>query len=75
MSTKAFKAIKNLSKDELATKIREVEATLFQTRMKKVTGQLENVSLIWQLQKTLARAKTLTTQQATQPKSAVKAAR
>lgn len=73
MSTKAFKAIKNLSKDELATKIRELEANLFQARLKKVTGQLENVSSVWVMKKTLARAKTLASQLTT--KSTAKAAR
>ena len=35
MSTKRFKELKNLSKDELATKIRESEVELFQTKMKQ----------------------------------------
>lgn len=59
MATKRFKELKNLSKDELATKLRETEAGLFQTRMKKVTGQLTNTASIWQARKDIARIKTL----------------
>lgn len=62
MSNKIMKEMKNLSKDELVVKIRETEAQLFETRMKKVTGQLENVSSVWKMRKQLARYKTLQTQ-------------
>ena len=62
MTTKRFKEMKNLSKDELLAKVRELEASLFQARMKRTTGQLENVASIWKLRKDLARAKTLQTQ-------------
>lgn len=59
MATKRFKELKNLSNDELAVKARESEAQLFQIRMKKSTGQLEDTALIWRLRKDLARIKTL----------------
>lgn len=59
MSTKRFKELKSLSKDELATKIRESEAQLFQVRMKKATGQLEDTASIWRLRKDVARMKML----------------
>lgn len=59
MATKRFKELKGLSKDELATKIRESEAQLFEVRMKKVTGQLEDTAKIWRLRKDLARMKML----------------
>lgn len=62
MSTKRFKELKNLSKDELATKIRESEAELFQTKMKQTTGQLANTASLWRLRKDIARLKTLQTQ-------------
>lgn len=62
MSTKRFKDLKNLSKDELVSKERELGASLFQARMKKATGQLSNVSNLWLLRKELARVKTLQTQ-------------
>ena len=61
MATKRFKELKNLSKDELATKLRESEAELFQTKMKRVTGQLGDTALIWRLRKDVARIKTLQT--------------
>ena len=59
MATKRFKELKNLSKDELAVKARESEAQLFQVRMKKSTGQLEDTAIIWRLRKDLARIKML----------------
>ena len=59
MATKRFKELKNLSKDELATKVREAEAELFQVRMKKVTGQLTDTAQIWRFRKDLARMKML----------------
>ena len=59
MSTKAFKELKNLANNELVTKAREIEASLFQVRMKKSTGQLEDTGSIWRLRKDLARVKTL----------------
>ena len=62
MGTKRFKELKNLSKAELTTKIRESENQLFQVRMKKVTGQLEDTALIWRLRKDLARMKMLNAQ-------------
>jgi large subunit ribosomal protein L29 len=62
MATKSLKQLKNLSKDELNTKVRELEAGIFQARMKKVTGQLEDTATIWRMRKDLARAKTLLTQ-------------
>lgn len=62
MSTKRLKELKNLSKDELVAKARELEANLFQTKMKQITGQLENTSSLWQMRKDLARVKTLRTQ-------------
>ena len=64
MATKVFKDLKNLSKDELATKLRETEAELFQIKMKKTTGQLTDTASIWRLRKQVARIKTLNTLQA-----------
>ena len=59
MSTKRFNELKNLSKAELSVKIRESEAQLFQTKLKKATGQLEDTGSIWRLRKDLARLKML----------------
>lgn len=64
MATKAFKELKNLSKDELVARERELHAQLFQTRMQKVTGQLTDTSQSWKQRKALARVKTLQTQAA-----------
>jgi ribosomal protein L29 len=59
VATKRFKELKNLSKDELTTQSRELEANLFQARMKRATGQLEDKASIWRLRKDLARVKML----------------
>jgi large subunit ribosomal protein L29 len=61
VSSKRFKELKNLSKDELATKVREIEAELFQVKMKKMTGQLADTAQAWRLRKDVARLKTLQT--------------
>lgn len=59
MATKRFKELKNMSKDELATKVRETEASIFQAKMKKATGQLADTASLWRLRKDIARIKTL----------------
>ena len=67
MAKKRFSEVKSLTKDELATKIREAEAEIFQSRMKLKTGQLENTSSIWLKRKDLARMKMLQAGKATTP--------
>ncbi len=62
MSNKMMKELKNLSENERTVKIRELEKSLFETRMKKATGQLADPAMIWRFRKELARAKTLQTQ-------------
>lgn len=62
MATKRFKEIKNLSKDELATKLRETAASLFQAKIKLATGQLADTSSMWRMRKDIARMKTLASQ-------------
>lgn len=59
--SKAMKALKNLSANELVVKTRELEKTIFDNRMKRVTGQLADSAMIWRLRKELARVKTLQT--------------
>ena len=59
MATKRFKELKNLSKDEWVTKIRETEGQLFEVRMKKATRQLTDTAAIWRMRKDLARLKML----------------
>jgi large subunit ribosomal protein L29 len=71
VATKRFKELKNMTKDELLTKVRTLQAELFQARMKTVTGQLEDTSTVWKLRKDLARVKTLQTLQSGQTAGAV----
>jgi len=59
VSNKMMKELKNLSKEELNSKLRNAEAELFQARMKRVTGQLTDTALSWRLRKQVARIKTL----------------
>jgi large subunit ribosomal protein L29 len=59
MATKQFKELKNLSATELKTRARETEAKLFDTKMKKVTGQLTDTASLWRMRKEIARMKTI----------------
>lgn len=59
MATKRFNELKNLSTDELKTRVRETEAQLFDAKMKKTTGQLADTAMLWRLRKDVARLKTL----------------
>lgn len=61
-TTTRLKDLKNLSANELVVKARGLEAELFQTKMKKVTGQLSDSATLWRMRKELARVKTLQTQ-------------
>ena len=61
MAHKRMKELKKLSKSELETRARELEAAIFQGRFKSKTGQLANVASLWLMRKDLARAKTLLT--------------
>ncbi len=62
MANKSMKPLKNLSASELVVKTRELEKSLFDSGMKKVTGQLADPAMSWRLRKELARVKTLQTQ-------------
>ena len=64
MPTKRFKELKNLTKDELGTKLRELEKQLFEERMKKAAGTLADSAMLWRVRKDIARVKTLQTQAA-----------
>ncbi|OFZ22268.1 MAG: 50S ribosomal protein L29 [Bdellovibrionales bacterium GWB1_55_8] len=59
MATKKSNELKNLTKDELTTRIRDVQAKLFDGKMKKVTGQLSDTASLWKARKELARMKAL----------------
>ncbi len=69
MSTKRLKELKNLSAQELKTKVTETEAALFEARIKKVTGQLADTASLWRMRKDVARMKTLMSKAATQKAS------
>jgi large subunit ribosomal protein L29 len=69
VSTKKIKELRNLTKEELAAKLREAEAQLFDARMKHATGQLSDTASLWRLRKLVARAKTLQAQAAKAPAS------
>ena len=51
MSTKRFNELKNMTADELKTRLRESEKQMFDAKMKHVTGQLGNTAQLWQLRK------------------------
>lgn len=59
MASKRIKEFKDLSKDELISKIRLTEQGLFESRMKHKTGQLEDSAILWRLRKDLACLKTM----------------
>ena len=59
MSTKSFKTMKALSKDELATKLRDSESNLFKARMQHRTRQLTDTSLLWRLKRDITWIKTI----------------
>jgi len=62
MSNKRIKEFRNLVRDELATKSRELESTIFDLRMKKATGQLEDTASLWRARKDMARIRMLLAQ-------------
>ena len=62
MANKRIKELKNLTKDELSTKLRELEKHLFEERMKKAAGTLADSASLWRVRKDIARVKTLQSQ-------------
>jgi large subunit ribosomal protein L29 len=59
MATKKFKEMKELTVDELKSRLRTSESELFQTKIKHATGQLADTASIWRLRKDIARMKML----------------
>lgn len=53
-----YEEIKNLSVDELKTKVNELREEIFRLRWQKEKGQLENTSKIKNVRKDLARVLT-----------------
>ena len=58
-----YKDIKELSDEELAKKVEEGRAELFNLRFRLATGQLENTMQITAVKRDIARAMTVLTQQ------------
>jgi|GEM_PF-5444077 len=57
-----MKDLAKLSVADLELKGKEVEASLFQAKLLKSTGQLSDISGPWKVRKSLARIKTLITE-------------
>ena len=58
------KELRSMSADELNQKIASLEEELFNLRFQLATGQLENPSRIREVKKTIARIKTIQSEQA-----------
>lgn len=58
------KELRSMSADELNQKIASLKEELFNLRFQLATGQLENPSCIREVKKTIARIKTIQSQQA-----------
>jgi large subunit ribosomal protein L29 len=64
------KEIRDLSPDEITTKLREIRAELLQLRLKKNTGQVEKPHMLRVLRKDIARLETIRTQKNTKAPAA-----
>lgn len=62
MAKKKLEALKNLTAKELNQKILDAQKSLFESKIKLTTGQLENTATIWKTRKEIARLKTFATQ-------------
>lgn len=58
--------LREMSSEELARESQELAKQLFQLRLQKATGQLDNVNRIRQIRRDLARVKTLQTEKGDQ---------
>jgi large subunit ribosomal protein L29 len=56
------KEIRDLSTEEITTKLREIRAELLQLRLKKHTGQIEKPHMLRVLRKDIARLETILNQ-------------
>ena len=59
MATSRITELREMSDDELVTKLFEARQELFNLRFQHVTGQLDNYSRLGQLRKDIARIETL----------------
>ena len=62
MAKKKLESMKNMSEKELIQKVTESQKSLFESKIKLATGQLENTAMIWKARKEIARLKTFLTQ-------------
>ena len=53
------KEIRELTKEELGEKERELSQAFFNLRFQKATGQLGNTAMLWKTKRDLARVKTV----------------
>ena len=51
--------IRDLSSDELEAKSRELRGELFNVKVKRATGQLENTAMVLHLRRDIARVETV----------------
>ena len=51
--------LRDLSSEELATKSKDLRSELFNARVKKATGQLENTAMLGNLKRDIARVETI----------------
>ena len=59
MATSRITELRDMSDDELVTRLGEARQELFNLRFQHVTGQLDNYSRLGQLRKDIARVETL----------------
>ena len=64
------KEIRDLSAEEITTKLRETREQLLQLRLRKQTGQVEKTHEIRTLRKTIARLETIQNQKKSKPVAA-----
>ncbi len=62
MSNKRMKEIKNLSKEEMALRLKELHELQFKAKLAHTTGQLENTASLWRVRKDIARMNTILSQ-------------
>lgn len=64
--------IRELGDEELSNKVDDLQEEIFRTRIKKETGQLDQVGKLRELRKDLARVKTIQVQRRQQASAAEK---
>jgi large subunit ribosomal protein L29 len=70
VAKKKLETLKSLSLKELTQKTLDAQKSLFESKIKLATGQLENTAILWKTRKEIARLKTFATQKATTQTSA-----